>query len=325
MINRRTFVQAVAAGLLSLPRASNAQSAGNLVPRIGLLAWGECPPADFGYYQALRELGYVEGRTMTNVCQSAARRYEDLVATAKRLVALNPSVIVALNHPTAKAAVEATKRIPIVMIASGDPVASGLVSNLARPGGNVTGLSYYATELSAKRLEMLKLVMPAIRNVGVLNNPAVSYLPFLADTKAAAKALQLELYVADVSEPEDLPRAFSTFAKRKVGGVVVLPDLLLSAEAEQVARLALAHRLPSVAWGRWFATAGCLITYSAEYPAIVRRAAVYTDRILKGERPGDLPIEQPTKFALVVNLTTAKALNLTVPQSLLLRTDDVIQ
>jgi putative ABC transport system substrate-binding protein len=274
MIGRRTFVQAVAASFLSLPRASDAQSTGNVVPRIGVLVWGECPGTDFDYYQALRELGYVERRTMINVCQSAARRYEDLVAAAKRLVALNPNVIVALNHPTAKAAVEATKQIPIVMIASGDPVASGLVSNLARPGGNVTGLSYYATELSAKRLEMLTLVKPVIRNVGVLNNPAVSYLPFLADTKVAAKALQLELHVADVSGSEDLSRAFSAFAKRKVEGVVVLPDLLLSAEAEQIARLALAHRLPTVAWGRWFATAGCLITYSAEYPAMVRRAAV---------------------------------------------------
>ena len=324
MIDRRTFALAVAASLVGMPRFGNAQSNPAAVPRIGLLAWGECPSSDFDFYQALREFGYVDGRTMISACQSAGRRYEDLVTAARRLVALNPTVIVALNHPTAKAAQEATTSIPIVMIASGDPVASGLVTSLARPGGNVTGLSYYATELSAKRLEMLKLVKPGIRDVGVLNNPAVSYLPFLADTKSAAGALQLTLHIADVSEPDDLPRAFSTFANRKVEGVVVLPDLLLSAEAGQIARLALAHRLPTVAWGRWFATAGCLVTYSAEYPAMVRRAAVYTDRIVKGERPGDLPIEQPTKFNLVINVRTARALGLALPAPLRMRADEVI-
>lgn len=234
-------------------------------------------------------------------------------------------VIAALNHPAAGAAREATSRVPIVMVASGDPVAAGLVTSLGRPGGNVTGLTYYATELTAKRLELLKEAVAGLTKVGVLHNPALASLPFLDDTRAAARSFGFELRVAAVSERDDLPRAFQTFAQGGVEAVFVLPDLLLSAEARQIAELALRQRLPTMSWGSWFADAGCLISYSGDYRNMFKRAAVFTDRILKGEKPADLPIEQPTKFELVINTKTAKALGLTIPQSLLLRADRVIE
>jgi putative ABC transport system substrate-binding protein len=295
------------------------------VYRIGILAWATCPAADSPYLQALHELGYVEGRNLMIVCRSAERQYDSLLPTARELVKLNVDLIAALNHPSARAAKEATAVIPIVMVASGDPVSAGLVASLGRPGGNVTGLTYYATELTAKRLELLKEALPGLRRVGVLNNPALSYLPFLSDAQAASKVLGLQLQVADVTEPGDIPRAFATFAHDLAEAVFVLPDLLLSAEAGQIAQLGLKHRLPTEAWGPWFAQVGCLLTYSGDYRNMFRRAADYTDKILKGTKPADLPVEQPTKFELVLNMKTAKALGLTIPQSLLLRADQIIE
>jgi putative ABC transport system substrate-binding protein len=262
--------------------------------RVGVLAWADCPARDTPYLQALRELGYVEGRNLTIICRTARRRYDALAQAARELVQAGIDVIAALNHPAARAAREATSSVPIVMVASGDPVAAGLVTSLGRPGGNVTGLTYYATELTAKRLELLKEAVAGLTKVGVLHNPALAYLPFLDDTRTAARRLGIELRVAAVSERDDLPRAFQTFAQSGVEAVFVLPDLLLSAEARQIAELALRQRLPTMSWGSWFAHVGCLISYSGDYRNMFKRAAVFTDRILKGAKPADLPIEQPT-------------------------------
>jgi putative tryptophan/tyrosine transport system substrate-binding protein len=310
--------------LIAGPLASEAQQAAK-VYRVGVLVWGDCPARDTPYLQALRELGYVEGGNLTLTCRTAQRRYDALATAARELVQAGVDVIAALNHPAARAAREATSSVPIVMVASGDPVAAGLVASLGRPGGNVTGLTYYATELTAKRLELLKEAVPGLTRLGVLHNPALAYLPFLDDTHAAAKRFGVGLQIAAVSEHDDLNRAFQTFARTGVQAVFILPDLWLSAEARQIAELALRHRLPTMSWGSWFAHAGCLITYSGDYRNMFKRAALFTDRILKGTKPADLPVEQPTKFELVINMKTAKALGHTIPQSLLLRADQVIE
>jgi putative ABC transport system substrate-binding protein len=308
--------------LLAAPVAAEAQP--EKVYRIGLLAWEDCPTTS-PYHQALRELGYVEGRNLSVICRTAQRRDDGLVAAARELVQLGVDVIAALTHPAARAARQATNTVPIVMVASGDPVGAGLVASLARPGGNVTGLTYYATELTAKRLDLLRETVPGITRIGVLQNPVVSYLPFLDDTRKAAERLGLGLQVEAVNVPEDVSKAFRAFAQAGVQAVFVLPDLLLSSEAKQIAKLGLTHKLPTMAWGPWFAQAGCLITYSGDYRNMMRRAADLTVKILQGANPAQLPVEQPTTFLLAINLKTAKALGLTIPPSVLARADEVIQ
>jgi putative ABC transport system substrate-binding protein len=244
---------------------------------------------------------------------------------AEELVKLNVDVIVATSQPTAQAAHDATKKIPIVMIASGDPVAAGLVKSLRRPGGNVTGLSYYATELTAKRLELLREAVPGITRIGVLANPAVAYLPFENDTRLAGAALGLSVVIHQVSEPEDIDIAIEEMANEGAGAVFVLPDLMMGGEAERIARVALNHRLPTMAWGSWFTKAGGLMAYSAEYPDMVRRLAWFVDKIIKGSMPGDLPIDQPYLFRLSLNQSTAGTLGIVLPPSLIARADEFIK
>jgi len=315
---------ALALGVLSPPPAE-AQAAGK-VPRIGIVAFGSCAgSAESAFAAGLRDLGYVEGKNVVVECRSAGQRYERLPEAAAELVRLRADVIVALNHPGARAAQEATSTIPIVMVASGDPVAAGFVASLSRPGGNMTGLSYYATELTAKRLELLKEMAPKIGRVAVLANPHVAYFPFLDDTKRAARALGLRLQILEVSDPGDLDRAFAAMAGERADALFVLPDLMFSRQSKQIADLALRHRLPMMSWGAWFAETGGLMTYSADYAKLSRRAAAYAHKILTGTRPEDLPVEQPTTFSLVINLKTAKALGLAIPPSLLLRADRVIE
>ena len=321
----RLVIFAFTLGLIATTFTVEAQQVGKMY-RVGYLAWGNCPTIENSeYLQALRELDYVEGRNLTFICRTAKHRYDALVPAARELVQLGVDVVAALSHPAARAARAATSSVPIVMIASGDPVGSGLVASLGHPGWNVTGLTYYATELTAKRLQLLKEAVPQMTRVGVLHNPAVAYLAFLEDTRTGAKRLGLKLQVAVINEPEDLPRAFQAFVHGEVGGVFVLPDLLLSDEARQIAELALRYKLPTMAWGTWFAEAGCLISYSAKYGNMSRRLAILTDKILKGAKPADIPVEQPTRFDLVVNLNTAKVLGIAIPRSLLLQADQVIR
>jgi putative tryptophan/tyrosine transport system substrate-binding protein len=294
------------------------------VPHIGWLDfWPNCDASSLE--SGLRDLGYIPGTTVIINCRSADRRYERLPAAAAELVKLNVDVIVAPSHPTAQAAHDATQTIPIVMIASGDPVASGLVKSLGHPGGNVTGLTYYATELTAKRLELLREAVPNLTKIGVLANPVVDYLPFKNDTLRAAAALGLVVVVHNVSEPPDVDVAIEEMANEGAGAVFVLPDLMLASQSDRIGRVALSHRLPTMAWGQWFTRDGCLMAYSAEYPNMTRSLAGFVDKILKGAKPGDLPIDQPYLFRLSVNPTTARALGITLSPSFVARVDDEIE
>jgi putative ABC transport system substrate-binding protein len=234
-------------------------------------------------------------------------------------------VIVTSSQPAAHAAQAATDAIPIVTIISGDPVAAGLASSLAKPGGNLTGVTYYATELAAKRLQLLMEAIPGLATVGVLANPVVSYLPFETDTKQAARHLGVALSLQQVSEPGELDVAFSRMKADGAQAALVLPDLMLADQSSRIAALAIEHHLPIMAWGSWYVADGCLMAYSADYGVMQHRLAYYVDRILKGTKPGELPIEQPTKFDLSVNLKTAKALGIVLPQTVLLMADEVIE
>jgi putative ABC transport system substrate-binding protein len=322
---RRSFIMLLCgAAAYAFPIAPSAQQSAKL-RRIGLMRWKAegCISSDFE--DALHDLGYTPGKDLVIECRDAGAQYSGLNSAAAALVALKVDVIAALSEPAAHAAQSATATIPIVMIASGDPVASGLVKSLARPGGNVTGLSYYATELTAKRLEILKEIVPAARRVAVLTNPEVSYLPFVRDTKREADALGVETQVFEASDAAGIDAAFEAIDGAHFDALFILPDLMSSVEGSRIAKLALARRLPTVAWGSWFPAQGCLAAYSADYDALERRAATYVDKILRGASPADLPVEQPTAFRLIFNVKTAKQLGLTIPPSLLARADEVIE
>lgn len=292
-------------------------------PRIGILGWADCDSPDF--VRGLAELGRRPGETITLECRTSGESYRGFAGAATDLVGLGVDVIVAFSQPAGQAAHQVTSSVPIVTAFSGDPVAGGLARSLAKPGGNVTGVSYYATELTAKRLELLKAVLPSPAVIHVLANPALSYLPFENDTKLAAARLGLEVRFHPVGSPTDIDRAFATMGPGHAEAVFALPDLMLAHEAPRIAALALQRRLPTMAWGDWFTDAGCLMSYSAPYRDIDHRLASYVDRILAGARPGDLPIEQPATFELSLNLRTAQALGLQLPPALLLLADRVIE
>ena len=316
--------------VVTLPGLAAGQSPSTSMPRIGVLSWSSCEKdwlVDISgpFLRGLGEFGYKPGETFTIECRGAGRRYDGLVTAAANLARLPVYVIVTQSEPAGRAAHEATTTIPIVTNISGDPVGGGLARSLAKPGGNLTGVSYYATELTAKRLELLKEMLPEVTTVGVLANPNVSYLPFEEDTKRAAGRLGITARVHQVSEPADLESAFSQMKAEGAQAVFVLPDLMLASEASRIAALALEHRLPTMAWGGWFTQAGCLMAYSSDYGEMTHRLAFYVDRILKGAKPGDLPIEQPTRFKLSINLKTAAALGVEAPQSILLLADEVIE
>ena len=307
-----------------MPAVAAAQTTPTQIPRIGLLRWSSCSITP-SFLRGLIEFGYKPGETVTIECRSAGGHDNGFKAAAAELVRLQVDVIVTMSQPAGHAAREVTDKIPIVTIISGDPVAAGLANSLAKPGGNLTGLSYYATELTAKRLELLKEMMPEITTVDVLANPVVSYLPFEEDAKRAAGRLGVALRIHQVSEPEDLASAFIEMKANKAQAVFVLPDVMFAYASRRIAELALEHRLPTMAWGTWFTSNGCLMAYSARYDIIAHRLAFYVDRILKGAKPGDLPIEQPMTFQLSINLKTAKALGLEVPQTLLVRAEKIIE
>jgi putative ABC transport system substrate-binding protein len=313
--------------IVILPGLAAGQSPSTTMPRIGVLAWAPCDEAWLAdisgpFMRGLGELGYKPGETVTIECRSAGRRYDGLVTAAANLARLPVDVIVSQSEPAGRAAHEATTTIPIVTIISGDPVGGGLARSLAKPGGNLTGLSYYATELTAKRLELLKEMIPEITTVGVLANPNVSYLPFEEDTKRAAGRLGITARVHQVSEPADLKSAFSQMKAEGAQAVFILPDLMLASEASRIADLALEHGLPTMAWGGWFTSVGCLMAYSSDYDAMNHRLAFYVDRILKGAKPGDLPIEQAATFSLSVNLKTAAALGVEPLQQYLIELEN---
>ena len=311
--------------LLVTPLAAPAQQPGKTA-RVGFLFFVTSPSLDEAFRQGLHELGYVEGQNIAIEYRSAEGKSERLPGLAAELVRLKVDVIVAASPPATEAAKQATSTIPIVFAVSGDPVAAGLVASLARPGGNITGLASISPELVGKELELLKAVAPKVSRVAVLQNPNnAGHALTLRQAEGAARALGVQLQVLKARTPSEIEAAFAAMSSQRAGGVLVLRDALFIAQRTQIAALAAKRRLPAVYGLREEAEAGGLMAYGASVPHMFRRAATYVDKILKGAKPADLPIEQPTKFELVINLKTAKALGLTIPQSLLRQADQVIE
>ncbi|HEY8132359.1 MAG TPA: ABC transporter substrate-binding protein [Thermoanaerobaculia bacterium] len=299
--------------------------------RIGIL--GTYPPTtpEFAhlweaFVQGLRDLGYIEGQNLVVDRRFMEGKAERLPELAAELVRLNVRVIVAGGQPPPVAAKRATATIPIVMTNFSDPVGLGLVTNLARPGGNITGLALLTVELVTKQLQLLTQAVPKVSRVALLTNPSNPGAALQRrDAETAARALGLQLQVLEAQRLDELAGAFDAMTSQRAGAVLLPGDSVLYFYRKQIADLAIKNRLPALFAPREFAEAGGLMAYGANIADLYRRAATYVDRILKGANPGDLSIEQPTKFELVINVKTAKALGITIPQSLLLRADEVIQ
>jgi putative tryptophan/tyrosine transport system substrate-binding protein len=312
--------------LLAVPLAAAAQPSGQ-VYRIGFLST-EPPPAYLweALLGGLRERGYSEGRNLVferRFSEGKAERFPELAA---ELVRLRVDCIIVPTTPAALAAKHATQTIPLVMTTANDPVGAGLVASLARPGGNITGLSTLAPELSGKKLELLKEVMPGMTRVAVLWNAAnPANAAVWQETQAAARALGLLLHAQDVQGPQDLEGAFARMAQAHPDALLVLTDNLIAMHLQHIVAFATQEHLPGVFGTRGWVVAGGLMSYGASIPDLYRRAATYVDKLLKGAKPADLPVEQPMKFELVLNLKTAQALGLTIPPSVLFRADEVIE
>jgi putative ABC transport system substrate-binding protein len=330
VINRRTFIGGLGL-LLAVPLVAEAQQAGK-VPRIGFLALNLAPNPHLheAFRQGLRDLGYVEGRNVVIEIRDAEGTHQRLPAFAAELVALKVDVIVTGGGtPAALAAKQATKTIPIVFASAPDPVTDGLVTSLARPGGNVTGLSNLNPELVGKCLEQLKQAVPGVSRVAVLRQPGAAdertEKDMLKAADVAARALRVRLLFVEARGPADFDRAFSNMTRARAGALTAWGSAMFFSERRRLLDLAAKNRLPAVYPQREFVDAGGLMAYGPDLADLFRRAATYVDKILRGAKPGDLPVEQPTKFELVVNLKTAEALGLTIPQSVLGRADEVIQ
>ncbi len=320
---------AVLAALSALLVIAEAQPAGK-VPRVAYLNATSAASATWAvepFRQGLRELGYIEGQNILIEYRWADGRFERLPALAAELARSKVDVIVAQNTVAAVAAKNATSTIPIVLVTAGDPVGSGLAASLARPGGNVTGLSLFPTlAISGKQLELLKEAFPTLRQVAVLANPAnPPTADLLTETERAARYLGLQLHVVEVREPKDFDGAFTTIKSNGLPALLVIADPLVNENRGRIVGFAATNRLPAIYPYRTFVDAGGLMSYGVDNSDLSRRAAIYVDRILKGAKPADLPIEQPAKFELVVNLKTAKSLALAIAPSLLLRADHVIE
>jgi putative ABC transport system substrate-binding protein len=325
--SRLCFVVALLGFIVAFSFTASAQPNVS-IPRIGFLVLDEKHCRNEPFAAGLRELGYVEGKNIAVECHHAGGRDEALPTVAEKLVRSRPDVIVALNHIWARAAQQATKDIPIVVIASGDPVASGFAASLARPGGNITGLTYFATELNAKRLEFLKIAVPGLKRVAVLKNPKSDRAlveGYLRETRAAARVFGIELIIVEATSEPELERAFDQIVQAKAQAVYVLATLIFGEMAQKIADLAMWHNLPTMHFHKRYPAIGGLISYAPDYDILHRRSAVYVDKILKGAKPADLPIEQPAQFELHINQATARELGLKIPQSLLLRADKVIE
>lgn len=323
---RHALAAAFALGLLSAPLAIDAQSPGKQY-RIGYLETGAVRPLPWeAFRERLRELGYVEGQTVAFEVRWADGQLDRLPQLAAELVRLKVDVVVTAGSPAAQAAKNATMNIPIVMATGGDPVGLGLVATLARPGGNVTGLTTLSRELSGKRLEMLKEALPRVARMGVLWHRA-SDIDALTkrETEEAAQTLGIPLKAHGVDGPDDFERALSAIVADRAGAVLVTTSPMFFGHRRQLADLALKHRLPTIFAFREYAEAGGLMAYGPSYTELYQRAAGYVDRVLKGARPADLPVEQPTKFELTINLKTMKALGLTIPPEVLARAGEIIQ
>jgi putative ABC transport system substrate-binding protein len=319
-MDRRTFIATLTGGLLAAPLAAEAQQAGR-VPRVGSLNTGT---AISSFSERLKDIGYIEGRTIILEHRNAEGRVDRLPGLAAELVQLNVDVIVTWGVEPREAARKATSRIPIVMVAGGDPVAAGLVRSLAKPGGNVTGVTVGGPEIAGKRLELLQEVLPGLSRVAVLRDPRAEPTVVL-ETETAARALNLRPLMFTVREPADFDGTFRAAVKQRAEAVLVNETSMLTAHRAKLAELAVKSHLPMVGSLGPSAESGFLITYGPVFADLVGRVAIFVDKILKGAKPADLPIEQPTKLELIINLKTAKALGLTIPPSLLQRADQVIE
>jgi putative tryptophan/tyrosine transport system substrate-binding protein len=325
-MRRREFISLLG-GAAAWPLATRAQQSAKIF-RIGFLGSTLAPnwaSRVETFRLGLRDLGYVEGENIVIEFRWAEENYDHLAGLAAELIRLKPDVLVTYGTPGSLVLKRATSTIPIVMVHSGDAVAAGIVVSLARPGGNLTGTTYFVPELMAKRIEMLKDVVPRIREVAVLVKPDNPFFgTVLPALEIPAKSLNVRLQEFEIRGPDDFGDAFESMAKKGVDAVVIIEDAVFVSNARAIADLAAKHRLPSAGFIE-FAKAGGLIGYGVEFLEMYRRAAVFVDKILKGTRPADIPVEQATKFVAVTNMKTAKALGLDVPTSLLLRADEVIE
>ncbi len=323
MIDRRTLVSGLAACLLAAPGVAVAQPVAKR-PRIGVLANLDNPEWQ-GFRQGLSERGYVDGRNATVDWRWSEGRTERLPALAIELVALEVDVIVASGTQAAQAAKQASRTIPIVLALSSYPDRMGLVESLAHPGGNVTGLTSVAPELMGKRLQFLQEIVPSVRRVAVLHSASQIDLFVQGELRSAAAVLGLQIQSIAVPTPGGFTAAFAAVESSRAQAVMAVGSPVIFTGRQQIVEFALASRIASVFDARLFVETGGLLSYAPNFTDMFRRAAGYVDRILKGAKPADLPVEQPTKFELVINLKTAKVLGLTIPQSLLLRADEVIE
>ena len=329
MNSRRKFIVALGASALAAPFGSFSQQQPAKIPRIGLLSpyslsdtalWHEA------FRQGLRDLGWVEGKNISIEYRYAEGKSDRLPDLAADLVRLKVDIIVATGNTDALAAKNATRAIPIVVASASDPVTLGLVESLARHGGNITGLSQISLEMVGKRLELLKEMVPSLSRVAVLWNPQGTTSPLSwKEIQLPARQLGVQLHSLEVRSPNNFDKAFEDATRARAGALAVMPDPLFTGNLRRIADLAAKNRLPSIFHLREFADSGGLVAYGPERADLFRRAATYVDKILNGTKPGDLPIEQPTKFELVVNLKTAKTLGIRIPQSILVRADRVIE
>jgi putative ABC transport system substrate-binding protein len=327
MTTRRAFV-AAAIGALTLPAPVFAQPASDRPLRLGFLgtgsATGMAPWVD-AFRDGLRELGYIEGKNLSIEYRWADGNYAKAPALAAELVRMKVDVLVTHGTPGTRAAKEATTTIPIVMATAGDAVLVGLVKSIAQPGGNVTGSTFFNPEIAAKRLELIKQALPRASRVGALinsDNPAMG--PVLQAMEPTARKLNLELQRFGVRRADELEAAFSAMSEARIDAAVIVEDGLLNAHTQAIAALAAAKRLPIIGLPE-LAEAGGMMAYGVSFPEMYRRAAVFVDKIVKGTKPGDLPIERPTRFELIVNSAAAKRLGVTLPSTLLLRADRMIE
>jgi putative ABC transport system substrate-binding protein len=324
------LVATLALAVLVAPLAAHAQPVGK-VPRIGYLSPGFAtdPMRERfleAFRQGMRELGYVEGQNIAIESRWAEGKDDRLPALAADLVRSKVDVIVAKSGAATRSLQLTTRTIPIVMSLVNDPVGSGLVASLARPGGNVTGLTVMSPDLAGKQLQLLTEVVPTVSRVALLwnpDNPAGTAM--LREAEAAAQALGVRLQTLEARNPPEIDSAFAAMTRERAGALLILPDGVFLSQRSQIAELAVQRRLPSIRQSSAFPEAGGLMSYGANYLDLMRRAATYVDKILKGAKPADLPVEQPTKFELVLNLKTAEALGLTLPPTLLFQADEVIR
>ena len=323
-MKRREFIGLVG-GAAAWPLSARAQQAGRKIVTIGVLAIEPWPPIET-FRQALDDLGYIEGKNVRFEYRYSKGYNKQLPELANELVGLNVDVILTWGTDAVLAAKQATTTIPIVMGVIGDPLGSGIVTNLARPGGNITGCSLRAAELEAKRLQLLKELVPELSRVAILFNPTNHYMPFaLQSAQKGAQVLHVSLALYEVHDAPTLDAAFVMLTKDRPDAFIVPADTFLVSQRGRIAQFAIANKLPSVYTFREYIEAGGLIAYTPNYNDLFQRAASYVDKILKGAKPGELPIEQPRGFHLFINLKTARALGLTVPPRLLAGADEVIE